>query len=113
MLTAEAKMHRGSSGRRIYVTPTSQGSASSPNGLRTPPWFSNGPGASPSVTLDSKITTAEKRANVRHLLEGSFPSGNSKTRYIPSSPIVGTHSHWLPIVPIATGKGTEPGLAVP
>ena len=51
-----------------------------PNGLRTPPWFSNGPGASPSVTLSTTIITPEKRASGRHLLEGSLPSGNSRIR---------------------------------
>ena len=80
MLTAEANIHRGSSGRMMYDAYTSQGSASSPNGLGTIPWFSKGPGASPSVTLSSTITTPEKRARGRHLLDGSFPSGNSKTR---------------------------------
>jgi hypothetical protein len=45
MLTAEPRMQRGSRGSMIYAAVCSQGSASSPNGLRTPPWFSNGPGA--------------------------------------------------------------------
>jgi hypothetical protein len=80
MLTAEAKMHRGSSGRMRYTASCSQGSASMPNGLRILPWFSNGPGASPPATLSTTITTPENQASGRHLLEGSFPSGNSKMR---------------------------------
>ena len=51
-----------------------------PNGLRILPWFSNGPGASPPATLSTTITTPENQASGRHLLEGSFPSGNSKMR---------------------------------
>ena len=65
------------------------------------------------MTLSKTITAPENQASGLHLLEGSLPSGKSRSRQIPSSPTADTHSHWLLSVPITTGNGTEPGLATP
>src|SRR3712207_2169362 len=105
-------MHKGSSGRSAYDPLASQSAPSNAKGLRTPARFVSVPGASAPATLSSKIADPESHASGRHLLEGSLPSGNSSSTYVPRSPIAGTHIQSL-IPAIATGKGTEPGVAAP
>jgi hypothetical protein len=56
------------------------GCPSSPNGLRTPGWPGKSPGLILSTTLAKTITAPESQASGRHLLDGSFPSGNRRIR---------------------------------
>ena len=73
-------MHRGSSGRTIYAPAVTQGCSSRPNGLRIPPRCSKGSGVNITPRLSKTIVAPESHARGRHLLEGSLPSGNSKSR---------------------------------
>ena len=91
-LAAEASMHRGNKGSTIQPAATTQGCPSNPNGLRAPPSPSRGPGIRKVRTLTTTITAPDKRASGRHLLDGRRPSGNSRSKKVPSSPTAGTHS---------------------
>jgi hypothetical protein len=66
--------------KRALATYATQGSPSSPNGLRTPPSSAIGPGDRPLPTLANTMMAPESQGKGRHLLEGSLPSGNSRTR---------------------------------
>src|SRR5918911_4330742 len=77
-LTAEARMHMGSSRVTPCVRSAIQGYSSRPNGLRTPPRSGSRPGVRRIERLSETITTPENQARGRHLLEESLPSGNSR-----------------------------------
>jgi len=62
-----------------------------PYGLVTFGKLSNFPGARKIAAMLTAIEAPAARANHRHRADGRCPSGNSRMRKIPASPISGIH----------------------
>jgi hypothetical protein len=77
-LRIEATMHRRNGGTTKYGENFIHASARFPNGFRIPSRPSKSPGVVPTWMLTSRIIIPESHARLRHLLEGSLPSGKSR-----------------------------------